>query len=289
MQSHMQVTPFFDADTYSYSYVVHDAATGAAAVIDPVLDYDPAAGRVSTQFAERIVDFVDAQDLTVHWILETHVHADHLSAARFVQRRLGGRMGISARVVAVQEMFAELFNESECFAVDGRQFDVLFEDGDTFDVGGLQGRVLYTPGHTPACVTYVFEGAAFVGDTLFMPDYGTARADFPGGDARTLYRSIRKILDLPAATTLYMCHDYGTTDRTEFQCATTVAAERAENLLAHDGVDGETFVAQRTAKDAALAPPRLLYPSVQFNMRGARLPAPEANGRRYFKIPVAEQ
>lgn len=281
-----EIQPFFDPATFTWSYVVMDPSSNAAAIIDPVLDYDPASGRASTESADQIADFVRKNGLTVEWILETHVHADHLSGAGYLQELLGGRTGIGANVTAVQEVFAELFNAEPAFARDGSQFDQLFADDETFSIGELRVRVWHTPGHTPACVTYVCDDAAFVGDTLFMPDYGTARTDFPGGDAQTLYRSIRRILTLPAETTLYMCHDYQTETRSDYRNATTVAEERAHNIHVSDAVDEAQFVRCREARDAELAAPRLLLPSVQFNMRGAQFPPPEANGTRYLKIPV---
>jgi glyoxylase-like metal-dependent hydrolase (beta-lactamase superfamily II) len=281
-----EIEPFFDPDTYTWSYVVMDPRSNSAAVIDAVLDYDPASGRTSTGSADRLIEFVRRQGLTVEWILETHVHADHLSGASYLKAALGGRTGIGCRVSAVQDVFGDLFNAEATFLRDGSQFDHLFADNEVFRIGGLEGHVWHTPGHTPACVTYVFDGAAFVGDTLFMPDYGTARTDFPGGDARTLYRSIRRILSLPGATELCLCHDYATAERSTFCHTATVAAERAENIHVRDSVSEDEFVAFRENRDAGLAAPRLLLPSVQFNMRGAALPPAEANGMHYFKIPV---
>ncbi len=280
------IEPFFDPDTFTYSYVVADPATSRAAIIDPVLDFDPASGRVSHGSADRLAEFVEGRGLTLDWLLETHVHADHLSAARYLRERLGGTTGIGARVTEVQEIFGTRFNAEADFVPDGRQFDRLLADGDTLRLGELEIRVLQTPGHTPACVTYLIDGVAFVGDTLFMPDFGTARCDFPGGDAATLYFSIRRILDLPPDTSLYMCHDYGSPERPEVQCVTTVADERARNVHVRDGVSEREFVAQRRCRDAGLAAPRLLLPSVQFNMRGGALPPAEDNGTHYLKIPV---
>jgi len=281
-----EIEAFFDEATFTFSYVVADPESHAAAVIDSVLDYDPASGRTGTESADRIVDFVRRQGFEVTWILETHVHADHLSGASYLKERLGGRTAIGNRVSEVQNVFGDLFNAEASFSRDGSQFDHLFADGEKFQIGRLPCEVWHTPGHTPACVTYVLEGAAFVGDTLFMPDYGTARTDFPGGDAHTLYRSIRRILSLPGDTVLYMCHDYETEDRNTFSCRTTVAEERASNIHIRDGVAEADFVAFRETRDAALAAPRLLLPSVQFNMRGAAFPPPEDNGMRYLKIPV---
>jgi len=281
-----EVEAFFDAATYTFSYVVADPESNAAAIIDSVLDYDPASGRTSTASADRMIDYVRRHGLEVVWILETHVHADHLSGASYLKEQLGGRSGIGDRVSEVQEVFGNLFNAEAEFARDGSQFDHRFADGEGLRIGALAAEVWHTPGHTPACVTYVFDGAAFVGDTLFMPDYGTARTDFPGGDARTLYRSIRRILSLPADTVLYMCHDYETETRTTFSCRTTVGEERETNIHIRDGISEDEFVAFREGRDAKLAAPRLLLPSVQFNMRGAAFPPPEDNGMRYLKIPV---
>lgn len=284
-----EIAPFFDPATYTWSYVVMDPQTNAAAIIDSVLDYDPASGRTSTRSADALIEFVRRTGLTVEWILETHVHADHLSGASYLKQALGGRTGIGSQVGCVQKVFGDLFNAEPAFARDGSQFDQLFADDEVFHIGGLEARVWHTPGHTPACVTYVFDQAAFVGDTLFMPDYGTARTDFPGGDARTLYRSIRRILSLPDTTTLYLCHDYETKGRAAFCHETTVAAERADNIHVRDGITEDGFVAFREERDAGLAAPRLLLPSVQFNMRGAALPPAEDNGMHYFKIPVRPQ
>ncbi len=281
-----ETAAFFDPATFTWSYVVMDPESNAAAIIDSVLDYDPASGRTSTASADRLIDFVRRRGLSVEWILETHVHADHLSGASYLKDALGAQTGIGNQVGAVQSVFGDLFNAEKTFPRDGSQFDHLFAEDETLTIGSLEARVWHTPGHTPACVTYVFDGAAFVGDTIFMPDYGTARTDFPGGDARTLYRSIRRILSLPGSTTLYLCHDYETADRLEFCSQTTVAVERAKNIHVHDGISEEAFVTFREQRDAELAAPRLLLPSVQFNMRGASLPPAEENGMHYFKIPV---
>lgn len=281
-----RIEAFFDDATYTYSYVVSDPQSNHCAIIDPVLDYDPASGSTSHDSANRIMGYVKSCGLTVDWILETHIHADHLSGASYLQQHLGGRTGVGAGVTAVQEVFAGLFNAEPEFARDGSQFDHLFEDNETFRIGGLEVTAWHTPGHTPACVTYLVEGAAFVGDTIFQPDYGTARTDFPGGDARELFRSITRILELPDNTELYMCHDYETETRRDFRYLTTVAEERAENVHVGGQVDEDAFVALREERDAHLAAPRLLLPSVQFNMRGAALPPPEDNGMRYLKIPV---
>ncbi len=284
MNAHIE--PFFDPATFTYSYVVSDPQTGQCAVIDSVLDYDPASGRTSHATAQRLVDYVREQDLKVQWLLETHVHADHLSAAPYLRQQLGGQLAIGDRITVVQDTFGRLFNAGTGFATDGRQFDHLFHDGDTFQVGNIQARAIHTPGHTPACMTYVIGDAAFVGDTLFMPDYGTARCDFPGGDARTLYQSIQKLFALPGDTRVFMCHDYKAPGREEFLYETTIAAEREHNVHVHAGISEDQFVAMRTARDATLSMPTLILPSVQINMRGGELPEPESNGTRYLKIPL---
>jgi glyoxylase-like metal-dependent hydrolase (beta-lactamase superfamily II) len=280
------VTAFFDQATFTVSYIVADPATGRCAIVDPVLDFDPASGRTGVASAKRIVGAVRARDLRVEWILETHVHADHLSAAPWLKQELGGRLAIGARITAVQEVFARLFNPGPTFATDGRQFDRLFEDDEPFTIGTLTARAMHTPGHTPACMTYLVGDAAFVGDTLFMPDYGTARCDFPGGDARALFRSIRRILSLPEQTRLFLCHDYKAEGRDEYRWETSVGDQRRNNIHVHDGVAEDAFVRMRTERDRTLAMPRLLLPSVQVNMRGGTLPLPENNGIRYLKIPI---
>ncbi|KIZ33280.1 MAG: MBL fold metallo-hydrolase [Pseudomonas sp. K35] len=284
MNAHVE--PFFDPATFTYSYVVSDPQTRQCAVIDSVLDYDPASGRTSHATAQRLVDYVREHDLKVQWLLETHVHADHLSAAPYLRQQLGGKLAIGDRITVVQDTFGKLFNAGTGFATDGRQFDHLFHDGDTFQVGNIQARAIHTPGHTPACMTYVIGDAAFVGDTLFMPDYGTARCDFPGGDARTLYQSIQKLFALPGDTRVFMCHDYKAPGREEFLYETTIAAEREHNVHVHAGISEDQFVAMRTARDATLGMPTLILPSVQINMRGGELPEPESNGTRYLKIPL---
>ncbi|WP_312722755.1 MBL fold metallo-hydrolase [Stutzerimonas kunmingensis] len=284
MNAHIE--PFFDPATFTYSYVVSDPQTRQCAVIDSVLDYDPASGRTSHATAQRLVDYVRGQDLKVQWLLETHVHADHLSAAPYLRQQLGGQLAIGDRITVVQDTFGKLFNAGTGFATDGRQFDHLFHDGDTFQVGNIQARAIHTPGHTPACMTYVIGDAAFVGDTLFMPDYGTARCDFPGGDARTLYQSIQKLFALPGDTRVFMCHDYKAPGREEFLYETSIAAEREHNVHVHAGISEDQFVAMRTARDATLGMPTLILPSVQINMRGGELPEPESNGTRYLKIPL---
>ncbi|QFT84096.1 putative metallo-hydrolase [Halomonas sp. THAF12] len=280
------VTAFFDEPTNTFSYVVRDPDSTACAILDSVLDFDYAAGHTDVRSADAIIDFIEREGLSVEWVLETHVHADHLSAAPYLHRKLGGRTGIGARIVEVQEIFGKAFNAGTEFARDGSQFDRLFEEGDTFAIGGLESRVLHTPGHTPACLTYVIGDAAFVGDTLFMPDYGTARCDFPGGDARTLYRSIQKVLSLPAETRLFLCHDYKAPDREAFQHETSVAEQRAHNIHVHEGVGEDDFVTMRTERDATLGMPRLIIPSVQVNMRAGEMPPAEDNGQVYFKVPL---
>lgn len=280
------VKTFFDEPTNTFSYVVRDPETDACAIIDPVLDFDYAAGKTDTSSANKIVEFIRSGQLRVDWLLETHVHADHLSAAPYLQEKLGGTTAIGEKIATVQGIFAPIFNAEETFARDGRQFGRLFSDGDRFVIGTLEGRVIHTPGHTPACLTYVIGDAAFVGDTLFMPDYGTARCDFPGGDARVLYRSIQKVLSLPPETRLFLCHDYKAPGRDDYRNETTVAQQRAENVHVHEGVSEEDFVSMRTERDATLDMPRLILPSVQVNMRAGHLPPAEDNGIRYLKIPL---
>lgn len=280
-----EVTAFFDPGTNTISYVVRDSGSAACAVLDSVLDFDQAAGRTGTQSADAIIAFIRRHGLVLEWQIETHVHADHLSAAPYIQQQLGGRIGIGAQVTVVQDVFGKVFNEGTEFRRDGSQFDHLFQDGDRYRIGALTGVALHTPGHTPACMTHVIGDAAFVGDTLFMPDGGTARADFPGGDARALYRSIRRVLELPPETRLFICHDYGPNGRA-IRWETTVAEERAGNIHVRDGVTEDEFVTMRTARDATLSMPRLILPSVQVNMRAGRLPPPGENGRRYLKLPL---
>lgn len=280
-----QVEAFLDPDTETWSYVVFEGTGGHAAVIDPVLDYDPKAGRTSTAGAGRLVDFVKRHNLTVDWVLETHAHADHLSAAPFVRDQVGGRLAIGEHIREVQETFREVFNLEKEFLCDGSQFDHLFSDGETFSVGQLEGRVIHVPGHTPADMAWLIGDALFVGDTLFMPDGGTARCDFPGGDAGTLYRSIQKLLTLPEQTRVFVCHDYPG-DRREYACETTVGEQKHHNIHIRDGVSEAEFVRMREARDATLEMPRLILPSVQVNVRGGRMPPPEGNGVSYLKIPV---
>ncbi len=306
--STMTVEGFFDPATCTISYLLLDSGSGECALIDSVLDYDPKSGRTRTASADQLIARVAALGARVRWLLETHVHADHLSAAPYLKAQIGGEIAIGRHVTRVQDVFGALFNAGPAFSRDGRQFDRLLDDGDTLALGALSIRAMHTPGHTPACMTYVVaegraarhdaphaheahevhevhEMAAFVGDTLFMPDYGTARCDFPGGDARTLYRSIRKVLSLPPEARLYMCHDYQPNGRA-VQYASTVADERRENVHIHDGVTEDDFVAMRTVRDSTLDMPVLMLPSVQVNMRAGRLPEPEDNGVRYLKIPL---
>lgn len=280
------VTPFFDEPTNTFSYVVRDRGSRACAIIDSVLDFDYAAGSTDVRSANAIVEFIQREKLTVEWVLETHVHADHLTAAPYLQGELGGKTGIGACITEVQTIFGKLFNTGDDFKCDGRQFDCLFEEGDTFRIGGLEGRILHTPGHTPADLTYVIGDAAFVGDTLFMPDYGTARCDFPGGDARTLFHSIRKVLALPPQTRMFLCHDYKAPGRDEYRCETRVAEQREHNVHVHEGVSEEEFVKMRTERDATLGMPKLIIPAVQVNMRAGHMPPAEDNGHVYLKVPL---
>ncbi len=280
------VQHFFDEPTNTFSYVVSDPDSNACAIIDSVLDFDYAAGKTDVRSANEIIDYIRKKDLKVEWIIETHVHADHLSAAPYLHSELGGKTGIGAHIVEVQEIFGKAFNAGTEFARDGSQFDALFKEGDYFRIGNLEGRVLHTPGHTPACLTYVIGDTAFVGDTLFMPDYGTARCDFPGGDARTLYQSIQKVLALPSETRIFLCHDYKAPDREEFQHMTTVAEQRRNNIHVHEGISEDDFVKMRTERDATLDMPRLILPSVQVNMRAGHMPPAEDNGQVYLKVPV---
>ena len=291
--SRLHVESFFDPATFTFSHIVWDQATAQCALIDSVLDYDPKAGRTSTASADRLIDRVNELGLNVQWLLETHVHADHLSAAPYLQERLGGQLAIGSHITTVQNTFGKLFNAGSEFARDGSQFDRLFNDGDHFSIGGLQAVAMHTPGHTPACMSYVVRDhsvdplrtVAFVGDTLFMPDYGTARCDFPGGSAATLYQSIQRVLALPDDTELYLCHDYPPGDR-EPHGVTTVAKQKANNVHLRNGVSEADFVAMRQKRDATLAMPVLILPSVQVNMRAGHMPPPEDNGTTYLKIPI---
>ena len=280
------IDAFFDEATFTVTYVVRDPTSSACAIIDTVLDYDPASGRTSHGSADTVIAYVRAEGLEVLWQLETHAHADHLSAAPYLQSALGGRLAIGENIVRVQETFGNLFNTGPDFARDGRQFDHLFKDGERFAIGGLEAIALHVPGHTPACMAYVVGDAVFVGDTLFMPDYGTARCDFPGGDAATLYRSIQRLLGLPGETRVFLCHDYKAPERKAFAWETTIGVQRRENVHIHSGVSEAEFVALRQARDRTLGMPRLILPSVQVNMRAGHLPEPEDNGVRYLKIPI---
>ena len=280
------VQAFFDEPTFTASYVVHDPATNDAAIIDSVLDFDHAAGRTSFESADRILAFVQEEGLKVRWILETHAHADHLSAAPYLQEKLGGELAIGAEIVTVQNVFGKIFNEGTEFQRDGSQFDRLLNDGDTLMVGEVPLTVLHVPGHTPADMAYLVGDALFTGDTMFMPDYGSARADFPGGDARQLYRSVRRLMQLPDETRVFLCHDYKAPNREEYVWETTMLAERTGNVHFHEGVSEDDFVEMRTQRDATLAMPKLILPSIQVNMRGGRLPEPEGNGTSYLKLPI---
>lgn len=280
-----EIKTFFDEATFTATHLVWDPATRKAAIIDSVLDYDPKSGRTDKKSADQVIDAVDAEGLSIEWILETHVHADHLTAAPYLKEKLGGKIAIGAHINVVQGVFKSVFNVEAEFAPDGRQFDHLFQDGDTFMIGELEAKVIHTPGHTPACATFLIDDAAFVGDTLFMPDFGTARCDFPGGDARILFHSIQKILALPPETRLFMCHDYAPGGR-DYQWETTVADEKAGNIHVKDGTSEEAFVAMRMERDQQLSMPVLILPSVQVNMRAGNMPPAEDNGTRYLKIPV---
>lgn len=280
-----QIESFFDPATWTFTHVVHTGVGSHAAIIDSVLDFDPKSGRTSTASADKVITFVRAQRLTIDWILETHAHADHLSAAPYLRRELGGKIAIGANIRTVQGVFKKIFNLEPEFRLDGSQFDQLFHDGERFRIGELEAEVMFVPGHTPACAAYRIGDVVFVGDTLFQPDVGTARCDFPGGDADTLFQSIGKLLALPPQTKLYMCHDYPPDGR-EVKAWTTVAEERARNVHVHEGVAREAFVDMRRKRDATLAMPTLLLPSIQVNIRAGELPPPEDNGVRYLKLPL---
>jgi len=280
-----EVTAFLDEVTNTLTYVVADPETGKCVVIDPVLDYDLTAGRTSTKSVDAVIEFIEANKLSLDLVLETHVHADHLSAAPVLKQRLQARTAIGDHITAIQEVFTGIFNLDDV-ATDGSQFDLLLADGDEFPVGNIQGKVMHTPGHTPACVTFVIGDAAFVGDTLFMPDFGTARCDFPGGDAEALYDSIQKIFELPNDTRLFMCHDYKAPGRDEFAWETSVAEQRKDNIHIHDGISKQKFVDFRTERDSQLGVPKLIVPSIQVNIRAGDMPGPEGNGVSYLKVPV---
>ena len=280
------VRTFFDEATFTASHVVHDPGTLTAAIVDPVLDFDAAAGRTSTKSAQAIVAYVESEGLSVKWLLETHAHADHMTAAPYLQAQVGGKVAIGRAITVVQQIFGDLFNVGSEFRRDGSQFDALFDDGDEFMIGSLRCTVLDVPGHTPADVAYVIGDAVFCGDTIFMPDYGTARADFPGGEARQLYRSIRRLLSLPDQARVFLCHDYKAPGRDAYVWETTIGAERMSNVHVREGVTESEFVDARNARDATLAVPRLILPAIQVNMRGGALPPMESNGTRYLKIPL---
>ena len=280
-----EIRAFFDEPTNTVSYLIADPETKRAAVVDPVLDFDHRSGKASTKSSDAILQAANAAGFTIDWILETHAHADHLSGAPYIKLKTGAKVGIGEHIREVQKIFRPVFNATDLKG-DGSEFDHLFKDGEHFKIGNLEGEVIYTPGHTPACVSYKVEDAVFVGDTLFMPDYGTARADFPGGDAHDLYRSIKRILDLPAETRLFICHDYKAPGRDSYAWETTVAEERERNVHVRDGVSEDEFVAMREKRDSTLAAPLLLLPSIQVNIRGGNLPPEEINGVRYLKIPV---
>lgn len=280
-----QVVPFFDEDSNTFSYVVRDPQSDACAIIDSAAEIDMASGGISYAGADAIIAFINEHDLKVQWIIETHVHADHLSAAPYLKAALGGLIAIGEHVTTVQRTFAEIFNSGEDFAIDGSQFDHLFKDGEEYSIGDLSARAIHTPGHTPACMTHVIGDSAFVGDTIFMPDSGTARADFPGGDAATLFHSIEKILDLPEDTRVFLCHDYGVDGR-ELEYQTTVKAERESNIHVHTGVAEQDYVTMRETRDKGLDVPHLILPSLQVNMRAGDLPEAESNGLSYLKLPI---
>jgi len=285
MKQKPEVTAFFDAATNTISYVVKDPESNACAIVDSVMDIDYAAGRITYDHADQIIDFVQENGLKVEWLIETHVHADHLSAAPYIQSKLGGKIGIGENITTVQDVFGKVFNEGTEFQRDGSQFDRLFQDGDTYQIGNLKAVAIHTPGHTPACMTHVVGDAGFVGDTLFMPDGGSARADFPGGDAATLYDSIQKVLALPDETRLFMCHDYGPNGR-DIEWETTVAEEKAHNIHVGEGKTREDFIKFRTERDATLDMPKLIIPSLQVNMRAGQLPPADQTGKRFLKVPV---
>ena len=285
MSNQARVTHFFDEPTNTLSYVVQDPGSNACAIVDSVLNLDYPSGTISFEGADAIIDFVRQNGLNVEWILETHVHADHLSAAPYLKERVGGQIAIGSAITTVQTVFGKVFNVDEGFQRDGSQFDVLLEEGSAITIGGLQGTAMHTPGHTPACMTYVLGDAAFVGDTLFMPDFGTARCDFPGGDAATLYQSIQRILELPADTRLFVCHDY-MPDGRDLAFETSIASERAENIHVRDGIDEAAFVEMREARDKTLSMPNLILPSLQVNMRAGHVPPPESGDRLFLKLPL---
>jgi glyoxylase-like metal-dependent hydrolase (beta-lactamase superfamily II) len=280
-----EIKAFFDAETWTYTYVVSGGKGSPCIVIDSVLNYDPKSGRTSTRSADEVIQFIQGEELKLTWILETHAHADHLTAAPYLQEKLGGKLVIGDHIASVQSVFKGVFNLDKDFAVDGSQFDHLLRDGESLVFGELSLKALYVPGHTPACMAYEIGDALFVGDTLFMPDVGTARCDFPGGNARTLYQSVQKILSYPKETKLYMCHDYPPNGRAP-ECSTTVEAEKSSNIHVHDGISEEQFVQMRTKRDETLQMPTLILPSIQVNIRAGHFPEPENNGKSYLKIPL---
>jgi len=285
LSTRAEITAFFDAQTNTVSYVVKDPGSNVCAIVDSVMDIDYASGRITYDSADKVIAYVREHDLAVEWLIETHVHADHLSGAPYIQSKLGGKIGIGERITVVQETFGKIFNEGTAFQRDGSQFDRLFADGDCYTIGRLKAFAMHTPGHTPACMTHVVGDAAFVGDTLFMPDGGSARADFPGGDARTLYRSIQRVLALPPQTRLFMCHDYGPNGR-EIRWETTVAEQHEHNIHVRDGISEDAFVEMREARDATLPMPRLIIPSLQVNMKAGELPLPDESGKRFLRVPL---
>ena len=286
MDIHPEVTAFFDADTNTISYVVRDPGSSACAIIDSVMDIDMAAGRITHDGADRMIAFIEAQGYEMQWLIETHVHADHLSAAPYIQEKLGGKIGIGEKILVVQDTFGKIFNEGTEFQRDGSQFDRLFKDGDSYTIGGMDVFTIYTPGHTPACMTHAIGDAAFVGDTLFMPDFGTARCDFPGGSSETLYDSVQKILALPDETRIFVGHDYKAPGRDDYAWETTVGEQKALNVHVGGGKSKEDFVSMRDSRDATLAMPKLIIPSLQVNMRAGQMPPADEKGDVFLKVPV---
>ena len=284
--SRPNVDSFFDEATNTVTYIVSDPQTNKCAIIDSVLDYDASAGRTKTDSADQLIEFAKERDLSVQWILETHAHADHFSAAPYLQKSVGGVIAIGEHIPDVQRVFGGLFNENDAFKTDGSQFGRLFKDRETFKIGELEAEIIFVPGHTPACVAYHIGDAAFVGDTLFMPDYGSARCDFPGGDAGTLYDSVQKLFTLPDETRVFLCHDYKAPGRDDFQWETTIGQQKRHNIHLHEGITRDEFIEMRTTRDKTLGMPKLILPSIQVNMRAGELPEPEGNGVRYLKIPL---
>lgn len=281
-----EVAGFFDLPTNTISYIVTDPETKRCAVIDSLLDFDQASGRTKTKSADKLVEYIQQNELTCEWIIDTHVHADHLTAAPYIREQIGGRTAIGDKISIVQRVFGEVFNEGQTFHTDGSQFDHLFKPGESYRVGNIEARALPTPGHTPACMTHLIGDAMFVGDTLFMPDYGTARCDFPGGDAGTLYDSIQMLFDFPDDTRMFLCHDYKAPGRHDFVWETTIGAQKHSNIHVKDGISRDAFIKMRNERDATLSMPKLILPSVQINMRAGEMPPPEDNGIRYMKIPI---